>query len=273
MQESVLQLSQQVAERRYGKFRGFVEDNEDPEERGRIKVRVPSVLGDGVTDWALPCTPFGGARAHGFFAVPEVNAQVWVEFEEGDIHRPIWVGTFWQHRDDVPEGARKPEPTTRSFETPSGHVLQFEDEEGAERLLLRHATEAELEIDAHGTVTITDADGATIRLDTQTGTITIEDTNGNVLTMSNTGTNVDDSNGNSIEMSASGIVARSTHVVIDAQQVDLGGLGGEPLIKGLSFLAKYATHTHFVTPIVAGQSSPPIPQGEISTLSTGVRTT
>jgi hypothetical protein len=140
-------------------------------------------------------------------------------------------------------------------------------------LLLRHSTEAELEIDARGTVTITDADGATVRLDTQTGTITIEDTNGNVLTMSNTGTNVDDSNGNSIEMSATGIVARSTHVVIDAQQVDLGGLGGEPLIKGLSFLAKYATHTHFVTPIVAGQSSPPIPQGEISTLSTGVRTT
>ena len=28
MQEAVLQLSQQIAERRYGKFRGFVEDNE-----------------------------------------------------------------------------------------------------------------------------------------------------------------------------------------------------------------------------------------------------
>ena len=58
-----------------GKYRGFVADNEDPEARGRIKLRVPSVLGEASTDWALPCMPYGGAAGLGMLYVPPVGAQ------------------------------------------------------------------------------------------------------------------------------------------------------------------------------------------------------
>lgn len=78
----------------FGKFRGKVENNIDPEQRGRIQVSVPSVLGSSNLNWALPCTPYAGDGV-GFFAVPPVGANVWVEFEGGNLDHPIWVGGFW----------------------------------------------------------------------------------------------------------------------------------------------------------------------------------
>ena len=124
MEEALVQLSERVNERRYGKFRAVVTDNQDPEKRGRLRLRIPSVLGDQESDWALPCLPFGGGTGgrFGLFLVPEVDAQVWMEFEEGDPDRPIWTGTFWQQQSDVPEDAVRDEPTTRLLQTPSGHI-------------------------------------------------------------------------------------------------------------------------------------------------------
>ena len=69
---------------------------DDPESLGRLTVRVPSVLGsEVVTGWAMPCVPYGGDQNQGFLCIPEPGAGVWVEFEEGDLEFPIWVGTFW----------------------------------------------------------------------------------------------------------------------------------------------------------------------------------
>jgi hypothetical protein len=79
---------------RYGKYRGKVENNVDVEMLGRVQVSVPAVLGDCTLPWALPCAPYGGAGV-GFWAVPPVGANVWVEFEGGDINVPIYSGCFW----------------------------------------------------------------------------------------------------------------------------------------------------------------------------------
>lgn len=78
----------------FGKYRGKVTNNVDPLQLGRIQVSVPAVLGDGQLSWALPCAPFAGSGV-GFFAVPPVGANVWVEFEGGDPDYPIWSGCFW----------------------------------------------------------------------------------------------------------------------------------------------------------------------------------
>ena len=68
------------------------------------------------------------------------------------------------------------------------------------------------------------------------------------------------------------ITAEAPKIVIKGGQVHLGDEGGEPVIKGQSFLSMFATHIHTVAPVVGGPTSPPIPQGEISTLSTTVKT-
>jgi hypothetical protein len=89
-------LAQRVEGRFYGKYRALVVDNADPENRGRLRLQIPGVLGrEVVSGWALPCLPYGGAADHGFFFIPEVNACVWAEFEMGDLTYPIWVGAFW----------------------------------------------------------------------------------------------------------------------------------------------------------------------------------
>jgi hypothetical protein len=78
----------------FGKYRGKVANNIDPLMEGRVQVTVPAVLGDGRLSWAKPCVPYAGSSV-GFFAIPPVGANVWVEFEAGDTDRPIWTGCFW----------------------------------------------------------------------------------------------------------------------------------------------------------------------------------
>lgn len=265
-------LSRRVQDKYYGKYRGFVESNEDPDQLGRLQLRVPSVLGTAVTDWALPCLPFGGTAGLGWFVIPEQDAQVWVEFEEGELRRPIWVGTFWQKSGDAPADAQKTPPTTRLLQTPSGHVLQLDDEEGAEQIRLHHAGGAELLIDENGTISITDQAGNSITLDADQTQISIVDANDNAITMSAAGVTIEDSNDNSIEMAASGVTISSAgQIVLDAKTVQLGGAGGEPVIKGSSFLTLFATHVHTAAS-PGSPTTPPTPQGESTTLSTTVLT-
>lgn len=85
----------------YGKYRGEVIDNDDIEGRGRILAIVPAIPGS-LINWALPCTPYAGELV-GFFSIPPIGANVWIEFEGGNPSYPIWAGCFW-------EEAEFPEP-------------------------------------------------------------------------------------------------------------------------------------------------------------------
>lgn len=78
----------------FGKYRGKVEANIDPQQQGRIQVSCPAVLGEGRLSWAMPAAPYAGPGV-GFFAIPPTGANVWVEFEGGDANYPIWSGCFW----------------------------------------------------------------------------------------------------------------------------------------------------------------------------------
>lgn len=78
----------------FGKYRGKVANNLDPLQLGRLQVECPAVLGGGRLSWALPCVPFAGPGV-GFFALPPIGANLWVEFEGGNPDFPIWSGCFW----------------------------------------------------------------------------------------------------------------------------------------------------------------------------------
>ncbi|MES2155561.1 MAG: phage baseplate assembly protein V [bacterium] len=145
------------AVRHFGKYRGLVTDNQDPSGRGRLRARVPEVLGDHPSGWAYPCMPYAGDGV-GLFTIPEPGSGVWIEFEAGDPSRPIWSGCWWGDG-QVPQAA----PTTlRILKTQSGHSLAFDDDGKS--------------------VTVTDANGQKVRLDTDG--IQIEDSHGQKVTMS-----------------------------------------------------------------------------------------
>jgi len=93
----------------YGKYRGTVVNNLDPEQLGRIQAIVPAVSNVVPTSWAMPCVPMAG-KEQGVYMVPQLGAGVWIEFEEGDPDKPIWVGGYWGALAEVPKLAFAPPP-------------------------------------------------------------------------------------------------------------------------------------------------------------------
>jgi Type VI secretion system/phage-baseplate injector OB domain len=250
----------QQQNRYYGKYRAFIADNEDPESRGRCKLTIPSVLGETISDWALPCFAYGGGQGFGVIAVPPVDSQVVAEFMEGDISSPLWTGAFWRTSDEVPEEfTGNSAPTAKVMKTDSGHVLVFEDAEGDEKITLKSSAEAVLEMDPNGSFALTDSGGATVTLDASSNEIKIEDANGNSMVMSSSGITLKDSSGNEIATTSGGInIKAPATVTIEGASVAVGGSGGEPLIKGTTFLSSFNAHTH-ITPGFGAPSGPPLP--------------
>jgi hypothetical protein len=63
----------------------------------------------------MPCVPYAGPGV-GFYAIPPLEANIWVEFEGGDSNYPIWTGCFWEEG-QVP--LETPPPGTVVFKTES----------------------------------------------------------------------------------------------------------------------------------------------------------
>ncbi|MDF2867068.1 MAG: hypothetical protein K0S11_538 [Gammaproteobacteria bacterium] len=106
----------------FGKYRGKVVGNRDPKGLGRLQVRVPAVLGDNSDCWAMPSVPYAGLDV-GLVLLPPENANIWVEFEGGNINHPIWTGCFWGEG-EYPAKADKPEVKLLKL---AGITLQLDD--------------------------------------------------------------------------------------------------------------------------------------------------
>jgi uncharacterized protein involved in type VI secretion and phage assembly len=104
-------------ERFWGKYRGTVVNNIDPEQRGRLSCMVPDVLSLVPSTWAEHCAPLAGPTGPpmGVYMVPPIGAGVWVEFEHGDPDYPIWVGCRWGSSADVPSQAKAGLPVSPSI--------------------------------------------------------------------------------------------------------------------------------------------------------------
>jgi uncharacterized protein involved in type VI secretion and phage assembly len=142
-------------ERFYGKYRGVVVDLDDPNGQGRVRARVPEVLGEVESGWALPAAPYAGPGV-GLFAVPPVDAAVWIEFEAGLVERPIWSGCIWG-AEDAPErnNGAKATPEQKILRSERGLIVALDDRTGA--------------------IDVSDADGSNLlRIETQGGRVTIK---------------------------------------------------------------------------------------------------
>lgn len=146
---------QAAGQRFYGKYRGRVTKNNDPRNQGRIRAKVPEVLGDTETGWALPCAPYAG-KGSGAFTVPEPKTGVWIEFEAGDVSRPIWSGCWWSQ-------SKVPEDNAGTLATPPVKVIRSE-----KGLMVTFD-------DSRQTIHVSDENGANmLEIQVQAGKITIK---------------------------------------------------------------------------------------------------
>ncbi len=83
---------------------GIVSDIDDPMQQGRVRVQLPLLADDFVSDWARVCLP-GAGPDKGLVMLPEVGDEVLVVFESGDVQRPYVLGGLWNGRDLPPLGA------------------------------------------------------------------------------------------------------------------------------------------------------------------------
>jgi uncharacterized protein involved in type VI secretion and phage assembly len=146
----------------YGKYRGIVTDIQDPLMQGRIKARVPEVLGDAESGWALPCLPFGGSQM-GMFVLPDVGAAVWMEFEHGDADYPIWTGCFFGSSANMPSDLMSPPYKKTMIMTASGHSITLDDTAGAGGITLKTSGGQKITLNSQG-IEIDNGSGATIKL-------------------------------------------------------------------------------------------------------------
>ena len=80
----------------YGIYQGIVTNINDPEKRGRLKVKCPEVLGgESESAWCDPMIPVAYDNG-GDFCMPAKNEGVWIQFIAGDVNRPVWSGGWWQ---------------------------------------------------------------------------------------------------------------------------------------------------------------------------------
>lgn len=140
-------------------YRGIVEDNIDPKEAGRVKIRVFGVYDDIPLDhipWAEYADPLmGGQSGIGGIIVPDIDSKVWVFFEQGNHMYPVYFAGAPSHTDmplekdkdtypDDPEHwgkeASAEYPHNKVFRTKSGHVIEIDDTPDNERIRISHRT-------------------------------------------------------------------------------------------------------------------------------------
>ena len=150
----------------FGVYPAIVADIVDPDHLGRIEVRFPWLGSDGDRDvrgWATLCTPYADDK-QGLQILPEVDSQVVVAFEAGNLRRPYIVGSTWNGQASL---AHDPQRTNniRQIRSRADSRLEFDDDQaGAKvRLTMRSGHSVTLD-DASQEITIVHAMGGTIKM-------------------------------------------------------------------------------------------------------------
>jgi uncharacterized protein involved in type VI secretion and phage assembly len=147
-----------------GVFRGIVTGNADPEQIGRVQVKVSGFAAIPDALWAARCSPLAG-KSKGAYFMPEPGDEVLVTFEQGDPRQPIVIGSLWSGTDKPPaaEGANPPESII-AIQSKAQHAFVIRDAPGPSGgVEIRSASGAVILVSNVG-ITINNGNGASIVL-------------------------------------------------------------------------------------------------------------
>ncbi|NDJ16463.1 phage baseplate assembly protein V [Myxacorys almedinensis] len=124
----------------YGVTVGLVTNTKDEAALGRVKVKLPWMSNDDESDWARVLTPMAGANRGIYFPL-EVNDEVLVAFEHGNIDEPYILGALWNGKDAPPDSNKQGKNNIRMIKSRSGHVIILDDTDGEEKIIIRDKTQ------------------------------------------------------------------------------------------------------------------------------------
>lgn len=154
---------------------GVVTNNQDPDGLGRIKVKFPWLSDADESSWARLAAPMAG-KERGLYFLPEVDDEVLVVFEHGDLRFPFVLGALWNGKDKPPADNADGKNSVRLIKSRSGHLVRLNDEDGKEKIEIIDKSEKNSIVfdTANNTITITSdkditlaAPQGTIKLDAQ----------------------------------------------------------------------------------------------------------
>lgn len=211
---------------------GIVTNNEDPEGWGRVKVKLPTLTEEHESHWARVVT-IGAGKDRGFDCLPEVDDEVLVAFENGNIHRPYVIGNVWNGKDELPENVddtiQEGKVRLRTFRTRIGHQFQFVEEDKGEsksgiyletkegHKVYLNDSEQYIEIqtkdghvvrmdDKSKCIEIKSKDKHTVRMDDQNKSIEVKSNSGHILKLDDRGRSVTLESKGNMDIKASGII-------------------------------------------------------------------
>jgi len=192
-----------------------VTNTDDPDKVGRVKLKYPWMAEDAETWWARVVSPGAGKEA-GFFLIPEVEDEVIVAFEHGDIDRPYVLGGVWSNKNKIPPsgaGAGSGEiPLVRTWTSIEGHqITMYDDAKKKIEILTKDGHTIVLD-DAGKKLEIKTPGGNSILCDDNSKTVKVKSSSGHEVTMATgsvtikSGANMTIEASGNIDMKAGGMV-------------------------------------------------------------------
>jgi uncharacterized protein involved in type VI secretion and phage assembly len=123
-----IHTAESEATRVYEAVIGVVTDNKDPSKLGRVKLKLP-ILSEQDTTWWCPIVMLGAGKNRGWFFIPEIDDEVLVLFEHGDINRPIVIGALWNGKDKPHAKNADGKNAQRVIKSRGGSKITFDDDQ------------------------------------------------------------------------------------------------------------------------------------------------
>lgn len=117
----------------YGVVVGLVTNNKDPDGMGRVRVKFPWLSEQEESWWARIAVPMAGP-SRGTYFLPEVDDEVLVAFEQGDVRFPYVLGALWNGKDAPPTTNDDGKNNIRVIKSRSGHIIRLDDTDGDEKI-------------------------------------------------------------------------------------------------------------------------------------------
>jgi uncharacterized protein involved in type VI secretion and phage assembly len=118
----------------FGLYPATVTNIVDPDRQGRIQVRLAILDAKTGPVWARLVSPHAG-NDQGFEVFPDVDCEVVVAFQAGDIRSPYIVGSVWNGKTPPPVSADAAN-NKRSWKSRAKNLFEFDDTQGAEKITL-----------------------------------------------------------------------------------------------------------------------------------------